>query len=177
VAVSATELRQETYLPEQDRSGLAEVHDFLVAHEAAGRGEVAPRYLLAGSNPGEQVEIPASVYGVLRQVIEAMSQGLAVTIVPQAQMLTTQQAAELLGVSRPTLIRLLETERIPFDRVGTHRRVLLRDALAYREQRRAEQYKALEATSVDIDEEGDIETVLASLREARHQVARQRRAQ
>jgi hypothetical protein len=54
---------------------------------------------------------------------------------------------------------------------------LLRDALAYREQRRAEQYKALEATSVDIDEEGDIETVLASLREARHRVARQRRAQ
>lgn len=175
--MSAVELRQETYLPEPDRRGLAQAHDFLVAHGAAGKGEIAPRYLLAGSEPGDQVEIPASVYNVLRQVIEAMNQGLAVTVVPQSQTLTTQQAAELLGVSRPTLIKLLETGRIPFERVGTHRRVLLRDALAYREQRRAEQYKALEATSVDIDDGGDIREVLASLREARRQVAAQRRSQ
>ncbi len=175
--MSTAELRQETYLPDQDRGGLAEVHDFLVAHETAGRGRVAPRYLLAGSDPGDQVEIPASVYGVLRQVIEAMSRGLAVTVVPQAQTLTTQQAAELLGVSRPTLIRLLKTERIPFERVGTHRRVLLRDALEYRERRRAEQYKALEASSVDIDDEDDIHDVLASLRDARRQVAGRRFAQ
>ena len=176
MVVNKVELRQETYLPEQDRGGLAEVRDFLVAHEGAGSGEVAPRFLLVGSDPGEQVEIPASIHGLLRQVIEAMSQGLAVTVVPQVQKLTTQQAAELLGVSRPTLIRLLETERIPFERVGAHRRVMLRDALAYREQRRAEQYKVLEATSVDVDDEDDIETVLASLREARRQVARRPRA-
>ena len=173
--VNKVGLRQETYLPEQDRGGLAEVRDFLVAHEGAGSGEVA-RVLLVGSDPGEQVEIPASIHGLLRQVIEAMSQGLAVTVVPQVQKLTTQQAAELLGVSRPTLIRLLETERIPFERVGAHRRVMLRDALAYREQRRAEQYRVLETTSVDVDAEDDIETVLASLREARRQVARRPRA-
>ena len=161
------ELRQETYLPEQERGGLAEVRDFLVAHEGAGSGEVAPRFLFVGSDPGEQVEIAASIHGVLRQVIEAMSQGLAVTVVPQVQKLTTQQAAELLGVSRPTLIRLLETERIPFERVGSHRRVMFRDALAYREQRRAEQYKVLEATSVDVDDEGDIPFCQHDLRHLR----------
>lgn len=176
--MSTVELRQETYLPKADGSqGIAKMHDFLMAREAAGRGEVAPRYLLAGPVAGEQVEMPEEVYRVLRQVIEAMSQGLAVTVVPQSQTLTTQQAAELLGVSRPTLIKLLETGRIPFERVGAHRRVLLRDALAYREQRREEQYRALEATAVDIDDDDNVESVLASLREARRQVAAQSRSQ
>jgi excisionase family DNA binding protein len=171
--MSATELRQETYLPDEDGGELAEIHDFLVAHESAGKGEVASRYLLVGAEAGEQVEVPAAVYRVLRQVIEAMTRGLAVTVMPQSQTLTTQQAADLLGVSRPTLVRLLETEKIPFERVGAHRRVLLRDVLAYREQRRQAQYHALEATSVDIGEEDDIEDTLASLREARRQVAQQ----
>jgi len=116
------------------------------------------------------------VYRVLRQVIEAMDQGLAVTVAPQSQTMTTQQAAELLGVSRPTLIRLLETDRIPYERVGSHRRVRLRDVLAYRDQRRAEQYRALEATTVDIDDEEDVAIALASLREARRTVAERRRA-
>jgi excisionase family DNA binding protein len=87
-----------------------------------------------------------------------------------------QQAAELLGVSRPTLIRLLETGRIPYEKVGSHRRVLLRDVLAYREHRREAQYRALEATSLEVGDEKNVEKVLASLREARRHVAEQRRS-
>jgi len=132
--------------------------------------------VLSGASVGEQVELPPEVYRVLRQVVEAMSKGLAVTVAPQAQTLTTQQAADLLGISRPTLIRLLEGGRIAFERVGTHRRVLLRDVLAYREVQREEQYRALEATTVDIDEEDDIEETIALLREARRHVAARSRA-
>jgi hypothetical protein len=55
-------------------------------------------------------------------------------------------------------------------------RVLLRDVLAYRDQRRAEQYRALEATAVDLDDEDDVATVLACLREARRTAAEPRRA-
>ena len=169
--------KQETYLPEADGRELARFRDFLSAHEASEKGQITPRYRLIGPDLGEQVEIPAEIYRILRRLIEAMNQGLAVTVVPHFQTMTTQQAAELLNVSRPTLIRLLESERIPFERLGTHRRVLLRDVLAYREQRREDQYRALEATSVDIDDEEDVETVLASLREARRNVAEQRRSQ
>jgi len=175
--MAVAELKQETYLPETDGEDVARLYDFLRAHEAAGKGRIAPVYRLIGPDPGEQVEIPAEIYRVLRQVIEAMNQGLAVTVVPQSQTMTTQQAAELLGVSRPTLIRLLETDRIPYERVGSHRRVLLRDVLAYRDQRRAEQYRALEATAVELDDEEDVDTVLASLREARRTVAERRRTQ
>lgn len=58
------------------------------------------------------------------------------------------------------MIKLLDEGRIPFERVGTHRRILLRDLLVYRERRRAEQYAALEATAVDIDDEQDLDTAL-----------------
>ncbi|MFL6055026.1 MAG: helix-turn-helix domain-containing protein [Actinoallomurus sp.] len=85
-----------------------------------------------GYAPGDQIELPAEVYRVLRHVIEALQQGLAVTVAPLTQTLTTQQAADLLGVSRPTLVKLLDEGKIPFDRAGTHRRILLRDLLAYR---------------------------------------------
>src|SRR5215218_7732312 len=113
-------LTQETYLPEA-REELSAVYDFLQAHQAAGRDRPATHYFLSGAEPGDQVEIPAGVYRVLRQVVEAMREGMAVTIAPQTQTLTTQQAADLLGVSRPTLVKLLDDGRIAYERVGTHR--------------------------------------------------------
>ncbi len=172
--MSAAVHRQETYLPETGDQ-VAQVYDFLRAHEEAGRGRPAPRYFLAGSSPGDQVELPVEVYRMLRQVVGALQEGLAVTVVPLTQTLTTQQAADLLGVSRPTVIGLLDHDKIPFERIGTHRRVLLRDVLAYREQRRAEQYAALEATAVSLDDEDDLEKALRQLREARRAVAARRR--
>jgi excisionase family DNA binding protein len=167
--MSTVALTQETYLPDSGAQ-VAKVYDFLQAHDKTDRG----RYFLVGSAPGDQVELPAEVYGVLRKVIDALRQGLAVTVAPVTQQLTTQQAADLLGVSRPTVIKLLDDGRIPFERVGTHRRVLLRDLLEFRAQRRAEQYAALEATSISLDEEEDLETALQNLREARRVVASRR---
>ena len=72
-----------------------------------------PRYFLSGADSGDQVDVPAEVHQVLHQVVEAMQQGLAVTVVPQTMVLTTQQAADLLGASRPTLIKLLGENRYP----------------------------------------------------------------
>ncbi|MCO6005417.1 helix-turn-helix domain-containing protein [Actinoallomurus purpureus] len=172
--MDAATLRQETYLPDA-RGQVAEIYDFLKAHEEAGRGRPEPRYFLAGSAPGDRIELPAEIYRALRHVVEALQQGFAVTVAPLTQTLTTQQAADLLGVSRPTLVKLLDEGRIPFERAGTHRRILLRDVLTYREQRRASQYAALDATAIDIDDEEDLDTVLEQLREARHAAAERRR--
>jgi excisionase family DNA binding protein len=173
--MSGAALTRQTYLPDSDDQ-LARVYDFLTAHEQAGRERPVARCLLAGAEPDDQVELPPEVYRVLRQVVEAMRAHLAVTVVPQTLTLTTQQAADLLGVSRPTVIKLLDEGKVNFERVGTHRRILLRDLMAYRETRRAEQYAALEATSSPEDDDEDVETVLSELREARRAVAARRRA-
>ncbi len=162
----AAELREETYLP-TDAEELAKIYDLFRAHPSAER-EAA--HLLVGAD--ESAEIPGEVYRILRQVIEAMSQGLAVTVVPQSRSLTTQQAADVLGISRPTLIRLLDANSIPYERVGSHRKLLLRDVLNYREERREAQYRFLAETAVDPDEEEDLEVMLERLRQARREVAK-----
>lgn len=171
--MTSAALRQETYLPEPDGQ-VARVYDFLKAHdERAGRVST-PQYFLVAT-PVDRVELPAEIYRVVRQVVEALQQGLAVTVAPQTQTLTTQQAAELLGVSRPTVIKLLDEGKMPFERSGTHRRILLRDLLAYRKQRREEQYAALRATSISVDDEEDLDSTLQQLREARRTVGARRR--
>lgn len=171
---TALKSAQETYLPE-DIEELAEVRDFLAAHEAAGRDPITPRYLLVGAGKGDHVEIPEEIHRVLRQVVAALSAGLAVTVAPQAMTLTTQQAADLLGISRPTLVKILNEGDIPYEQVNTHRRVLLADVLAYRERRREAQYAALAATSVDIEDEDSLDVTLARLREAKRLAAQRRR--
>jgi excisionase family DNA binding protein len=158
---------RETYLPDAGEP-LAAIHRFLAEHEGAGK------CYLTGPEPGDRVELPHEAYRVLRQVVEAMRQNLAVTVVPQAQTLTTQQAADLLGVSRPTVIKLLDESRIPFERTGTHRRVLLRDLLDYRARRREEQYAALTAMR-SAEAEEDPQVALEQLRQVRRAVAARRR--
>ncbi|MBO0883408.1 MAG: helix-turn-helix domain-containing protein [Mycobacterium sp.] len=168
---------EETYLPEPEQADrLAVVRDFLAAHERRHGGTPAKRYLLVGTKAGDQVEIPQELYRVLRQAVEALTEGYAVTLVPRSLTVTTQQAADFLGISRPTLIKLLDEGKIPYERLNAHRRLRLADVRDYRERRRAEQYEALMATSVDIEEEDDEQEMLARLAAARKTIAAQRRS-
>ena len=89
---------------------------------------------LVGAN-GEKITIPEPIYQVLLQVVHAMASGKAISIIPQQQELTTQQAAEFLNVSRPYLIKLLEQGEIPHIKVGSHRRVRFDNLMNYKQQR------------------------------------------
>lgn len=113
-----------------------------------------PSTTLTGPD-GQHLELPPEVFEVLRNVVQAMAEGQAVTVAPIHQRLTTQEAAELLGVSRPTLVKLLEAGDIAFEQPGRHRRVLLADVLAYRTSRSIQRRKSLDRM-VEIADESDM---------------------
>lgn len=93
---------------------------------------------------GERLNLPEEVYRLLKEIVRNMQMGRAVALIPENQQLTTQRAAELLGVSRPFLIKLLESGQIPYHKAGSHRRVYLKDLLAYQQRRDAERKAALD---------------------------------
>ncbi len=107
--------------------------------------------------------LPPEVFDVLRDVVKAMADGQAVTIAPVHQRLTTQEAAGLLGVSRPTLVKLLDGGEIAYEQPGRHRRVLLTDVLAYRQRRSTRRRAALDEMVEVADEAGMYELTATPL--------------
>ncbi len=93
------------------------------------------------------LDLPAPAAQLLLRLLDEMAQGNAVTLIPMHAELTTQQAADFLGVSRPFVIKEIEQGRLPARKVGTHRRVLFRDLLDYRARKRAAQQQALDELS------------------------------
>jgi len=83
---------------------------------------------------GEFLTIPKKALTFLTAIIQNMAEGKTVSIVPSDSELSTQQAADMINVSRPHLIKLLESKQIPFKKVGSHRRVLLMDIMEYQDQ-------------------------------------------
>lgn len=132
----ATTPANETFVPDaRDSEALARLSVILEEGTSASR-LIGPK--------GEEVILPASVYQALQQLVHILAQHQAVAVVAVERELTTQDAADLLNVSRPYLIRLLEEGKIPFTRTGTHRRVQLADVLSYKERRDVARGEALD---------------------------------
>ncbi len=150
---------------------LAAEHDLIVANESessvlqkmekiltnSSNKDVAPaiEHLPKLVSPdGSEIELPASVYQVLVKVVSYMLRGKAIHVIPLNKEVSTQEAAELLNVSRPYLVGLLEAGKIPFVKVGTHRRVPFTDLMAYRTLRYEEREKAIAEIARISQEEG-----------------------
>ena len=99
------------------------------------------------SPDGEMSEIPSSVFFLLERIVEVLARGDAITIAPVGKELTTQQAAQILNVSRQYVVRLLDSGQIPFRRTGTHRRVRMEDLLTYKGQRDRDRTSSLDTLS------------------------------
>lgn len=92
---------------------------------------------------GDSVEIPTAIRALLAEIARGMEAGKSVSVVTGNHELTTQRAANILGVSRPFLIRLLEERKIPFHMAGTHRRIYLADLLSYKAIRDRARHRAI----------------------------------
>lgn len=124
---------------ERERAAANQLRTLLAAQAA---GDATLRVLDDERRPAEVTLTPA-LSALLMEVLRHVGRGDAVTLVPVQQMLTTQQAADILNVSRPYLVALLEGGEIPFSTVGRHRRIRAEDLFAYKRVRDRKRGKAL----------------------------------
>ena len=121
--------------PEKEQESIAQLAQIL------SRESAQPK--LVTSN-GEEILIPESVCNILRQAVQAMASDQAVSIVRYNRELTTQQAANILNVSRPFLVKLLDEGAIPYIKVGSHRRIRFKGLIIYKEHRDRKRRKLLD---------------------------------
>lgn len=119
-----------TALPTKEEAALAAESSRKIA-VAIGEGHAARLRLIDGE---KEIEVPVQAVHMLADILNQMAQGNAVSLVPVGHMLTTQQAADILNVSRPYLNKRIDTGEIPFTLVGRHRRIKLEDLMAYKQK-------------------------------------------
>ena len=136
-------------IPSDRDAALADQAGRKLAGWGDGSDPVPTRF---GVATGEPVDIPTSAVRLLKEILDHMAHGNGVALTPLHAELTTRQAADLLQVSRTHLVQLLDEGRIPYRKVGAHRRVRARDILDYRRETESRRRKALdELTAVDQD--------------------------
>jgi excisionase family DNA binding protein len=107
------------------------------------RSKTPLRLRVVGAPEDETVILPASALKMLVGILDEMGRGNTVTVIPVHAELTTQEAADMLNISRPSLIQMLDEGRIEFRKVGTHRRVRFESVMAYKRKVHAERLAAL----------------------------------
>jgi excisionase family DNA binding protein len=136
--------RQESRVAEESRRKLGEL--------LAATGECGDLHVLLQHLSNECLSIPKGVLQLLVAILDETARGNTVAVVPVGAELTTQQAADLLQVSRPHLVDLLDVGEIPHRKVGTHRRVRFQDVISYKQKSKRDRLKALEELSA-LDQE------------------------
>jgi excisionase family DNA binding protein len=138
--------------PPEQQADVAAIYRLLGNAVLAQRRHPAECKLVGPS--GETIPIPESVFYILERVAEVMARGDSITIVPVGKELTTQQAADILNVSRQYLVRLLDEGRIPYGKTGKHRRLRIEDVLAFKELRDEQRRAMLDELTKSSEELG-----------------------
>jgi excisionase family DNA binding protein len=143
----------ETVTPTPDDTQLAQESSRRLTRFLAAKGRKPLRVRIAPDDePEETIAIPLSAFRLLNDILTEMAKGNAVTLIPVNAELTTQQAADLLNVSRPFLVEQLEKGVIPYRKVGTHRRIQFNELMAYKHTMDRNRLKALDELSAQAQE-------------------------
>lgn len=166
--MSAVRAQDTTVSPAPEQADqIATLISFMEAHEAHRGGTPEPSFFLSGAGEHDRVELSEQLYTVLRQTAAALSQGQSVSISARDQELTTQQAGEILGISRPTVVQLIESGELPAHVPGTVRRKLyLSDVLSYRDEIQSRRNAFITESSARYGD-ADVDDISELLTEAR----------
>lgn len=139
-------------LPTAAEATLARESSRLLSLYLSSKTESQSIRVIDSSGEHEAVSLPTAAYRLLIDMLSEMAQGNAVSLIPVHAELTTQEAADLLNVSRPYLVKLLDSGAIPFHKAGTHRRVHYRDLVQYKNQIDADRLAALNELTAQAQE-------------------------
>jgi len=139
-------------LPTAEEKMLAKESSRTISAYLQTKAEMQSIQIEDGTGDTHVVNIPVSALRLLVDVLTEIGEGNAVSIIPVHAELTTQEAADVLNVSRPFLVKLLEGGSIPFHKVGRHRRVLYQDVMSYKDGIDSERQKALDALAQQAQE-------------------------
>jgi excisionase family DNA binding protein len=144
----------ETVAPTEADAILARESSRRLSTHKLGRRSSVRIQLLGDADQDEIISVPTSALRLFLHLLTEMSQGNAVTLIPTHAELTTQQAADLLNVSRPYLVKLLDEKKIPSRTVGKYRRVRFDDLMAYKQKDDDARAKILDQLTADAQELG-----------------------
>ena len=145
----------ETITPTPDEAILAQESSRRLSRFVSNkRKKLLQLRIQSDDAPEETVSIPESAFRLLNDILTQMAKGNAVTLIPVHAELTTQQAADILNVSRPFLVEQLEKGVIPYRKVGTHRRIFFKDLMDFKEAMIRNRLKALEKLAAQSQELG-----------------------
>ena len=133
--------------PTSQESTLARTSRQLLSRYAQENQPLTLRVIDA--DQAEPIELPAGAVAMLMDILDAMAAGRGITLIPENAELTTVEAADILNVSRPFLIKLLEEGQIPYRKVGRHRRVRLEDVVNYKKAIDREREEVLDQLAAD----------------------------
>ena len=141
-------------LPDSKESELAQRGQQALEAYLSTRQKTQRIALMGENDESHTIELPTSAMQMLADILRELAAGNAVQVVPVHAELTTQEAANILNVSRPHLVKLLEAGRIPFHKIGRHRRILFSDLLAYKEKREHESLDIMQALTDEAQDLG-----------------------